>query len=274
MKKVYIGVGHGGKDPGAVGVNGLKEKDLNLITAKACRDELEKHGVYVVTSREKDIEFELPARINQCNKFSPDVAVDIHHNAGGGGDGAEVYHTIHGVNGKKLATNILSEIKKIGQNSRGTKTKKNDNGNDYFGFIRDISCPSVIVECAFLDNKTDVKIVDTEAENKRMGVAIAHGILKYLGVKVAKNKKTKKYDGEMPKLPSKGYLGKGDRGVEVKKWQQFLVWYGCKIAVDGVFGENTEASTIYFQTKMGFSKKLIDGMVGKKTINKAKSVKK
>ena len=81
-----------------------------------------------------------------------------------------------------MAGNILDEIVKIGQNSRGLKTKLNSSGKDYFYFIRDIVAPSVIVECAFLDNKTDLQIVDTTAEQKAMGVAIAKGILKTLGI--------------------------------------------------------------------------------------------
>ncbi len=183
MKKVYIGVGHGGSDPGAV-ANGLKEKDLNLTTALECYDFLKPY-CDVEISRIKDSEVWLDQRIKDINGFKPDLAVDIHHNAGGG-DGAEVYHTKNGGTGKTLANNILSEIKKIGQNSRGAKTKVNSNGTDYFGFIRETVCPAVIVECAFLDNKTDVKIVDTKAEQQKMGIAIAKGILKTLGISVTK----------------------------------------------------------------------------------------
>ena len=179
-KKVYIGVGHGGKDPGAV-ANGFKEKDLNLSIALACRDELVRHGVNVKISRTKDVNSELYDRIKECNAFSPDYALDIHNNAGGG-DGIEVYHTYLLGKGKTLANNIIAEVKKIGQNSRGTKIKKNSSGKDYFGFIRQINCPSVIVECAFVDNKNDIKIIDTVSEQKKMGVAIAKGILKSLGI--------------------------------------------------------------------------------------------
>lgn len=180
MAKVFIGVGHGGKDPGAV-ANGLKEKDLTLAIAKACRDELKRHGVAVAISRDTDASENLAQRIKECNTYDPDVAVDIHINAGKG-DGAEVFHAKKDASDDKLAKNILNEITKIGQNSRGLKTKTNTSGSDYFGFIRQVKCPSVLVECAFIDNKTDVKIIDTAAEQKAMGVAIAKGILKTLGI--------------------------------------------------------------------------------------------
>lgn len=179
-KKVYIAVGHGGADPGAV-ANGFKEKDLNLVTAIACKDELLRHGVEVNIDRTTDIELTMTQTVDACNKYAPDLAVDIHHNAGGG-DGAEVFYSIHGGLGKTLAVNILDAVKAIGQNSRGAKTRKGSSGDDYYGFIRRTTPPAVIVECAFLDNKTDVQIVDTKAEQKAMGVAIAKGILKTLGV--------------------------------------------------------------------------------------------
>ncbi len=180
MAKVFLGVGHGGNDPGAVS-NGFKEKDLNLAIAHACRELLEWHGVNVLLSRTADETEGLNQRIKECNAYGPDLAVDIHNNAGGG-DGAEAYHHYGGGKGKTLAENILAEVVKIGQNSRGAKVKKNGDGKDYFGFIRQTSAPAVIVECAFVDNSTDIQIVDTAAEQKAMGEAIAKGVLKTLGI--------------------------------------------------------------------------------------------
>ena len=180
MKKVFLGVGHGGTDSGAVG-NGLKEKDLNLKIALACRDELKAYGVDVGMSRTKDENDTLNEEVKECNAFSPDLAVDIHNNAGGG-DGAEVYYHYKGGVSKTLAENINAQIVKIGQNSRGIKTRLNSSGTDYYGFIRMTKAPAVIVECAFIDNAKDIKIVDTAAEQKTMGVAIAKGILKTLGI--------------------------------------------------------------------------------------------
>ena len=181
-KKVFIGVGHGGPDSGATG-NGLKEKDVNLSISLACRDELTQHGVTVQMSRTKDEADPLTDEIKECNAFNPELALDIHNNAGGG-DGAEVYHYSKGGTSKALAQNILNAITAIGQNSRGLKTKLNSNGSDYFGFIREIKAPSVIVECAFVDNATDVQIINTAAKQKTMGVAIARGVLKTLGIEI------------------------------------------------------------------------------------------
>ncbi len=180
MAKVYVGIGHGGKDPGAV-ANGVEEADLNLVIGLACVDELKRHGVSVMASRSKDENDPLAEKISECNEYAPDLALDIHNNAGGG-DGAEVYYAKNGNKGKTLAQNILDEIIALGQNSRGIKTKLNAAGEDYFGFIRETVAPAVIVECAFVDNKTDIKIIDTAAEQKAMGKAIAKGVLKTLNI--------------------------------------------------------------------------------------------
>lgn len=180
MKKVFIGVGHGGKDSGAIGRDGLKEKDLNLSIARACGAALERYGVKVLLSRTKDEADPVDQEVKECNAFAPDLAVDIHNNAGGG-DGAEVYHTYKGGTGKTLAVNILAEIGKLGQKSRGAKTRTNASGSDYYAFIRNTKAPAVIVECAFVDSN-DLAIIDTEAERIRMGEAIARGILTTLGI--------------------------------------------------------------------------------------------
>ena len=187
--KVFLGVGHGGSDPGAV-ANGVKEKDLNLSIAKACRDVLVKHGVEVKMSRSKDENDTLSEEIKECNAFSPDLAVDIHNNAGGG-DGAEVFYHYGGGKSKTLAENILGEIVKVGQNSRGAKIRKNANGKDYYGFIRETACPAVIVECAFVDNDSDLKILATESDRQKVGQAIAKGVLKTLGIEIQGEKRYK-----------------------------------------------------------------------------------
>ena len=183
MAKVFLGVGHGGNDPGAVGY--VVEKEVNLIMALACRDYLINNGVEVKMSRTKDENDTLTEEINECNAYNPDLAVDIHNNAGGG-EGFEAYYGIAKV-GLPLAQNIETEIKAIGQNSRGLKTKLNSKGNaDYYGFIRLIKCPSIIVEGAFVDNKNDVQNIDTVEKQKNFGIAYAKGILKTLGVNAKK----------------------------------------------------------------------------------------
>ncbi len=212
-KKVFLGVGHGGKDSGAVG-NGFKEKDLNLSISLACRDVLERHGVNVLMSRTKDEDDKTP--IQECNAYNPDLAVDIHNNAGGG-DGAEAFYHYGGGTGKTLAVNILDEIVKIGQNSRGAKIRKNELGTDYYGFIRQTKAPAIIVECAFVDNAKDIQIVDTLAEQKSMGVAIAKGILKTLGLAYVEENKPETTSGKLYRVQVGAYSVKANAEALKKK---------------------------------------------------------
>ena len=177
-KKVFIGVGHGGSDPGAVGY--LVEKDVNLTMATACRDFLVAYGVDVCMSRTKDENDTVSQEVAECNAYGPDLAVDVHNNSGGG-DGFEVFHTIHGGTGKTLAQNIEKHVKAMGQNSRGVKTRQGTSG-DYYAFIRETVAPAVIVEGVFVDTKADAAQADTLAEQQAFGVAYAKGILDTLGL--------------------------------------------------------------------------------------------
>lgn len=179
-KKVFIGVGHGGSDPGAV--NGKwRESDLNLSIALACYAQLLRHGIEVRMSRTTDENDTLTEEIRECNEYGPTVAIDIHNNAGRG-DGAEAYYYSGGGLSKTLAENVLDEIVKIGQNSRGAKPNIINGIKEYFGFIRETVAPATIVETCFIDNAEDVKIIDTESEQIKMGNAIARGIIKTLGM--------------------------------------------------------------------------------------------
>ena len=174
MAKVFIGVGHGGSNPGAVSA-GLVEKDINLVMALAMGEELQRHGVNVLLSRTKDEEDSLSQEIAKCNAFAPDLAVEVHNNAGGG-DGFEVYVYPGATKARQLATCIEAEVKALGQNSRGIKESAT------LGRVRQVKAPAVLCEGFFLDNAADRLIADTTEKQKRFGVAYAKGTLKMLGI--------------------------------------------------------------------------------------------
>lgn len=298
--KVFLDPGHGGTDPGAVKY--IREEDANLVEGLACRDYLKAHGVEVMMSRTTDKNTDLNKLCADANEFGADLAVSIHNNAGGG-DGFEVYCSINGGTGKTLAQNIEAEIKKIGQNSRGVKTKKGKNG-DYYAFIRLTNMPAVICEGCFVDNKTDVKISDTVAEQKEFGYAYARGILKTLGIKdkgykgsssaskstsstksstsTAKKKTTykKKLTIAQYQKNLKHYYGYYTGEIDGKKGpkttaaiEAFQEAHG--LTVDGVYGEKTETKLI--EVVKSLQKKLDvteDGKIGEKTIAAIKAVQK
>jgi N-acetylmuramoyl-L-alanine amidase len=175
-------VGHGGLDPGAV-ANGMRESDVNLIVALSAAETLNPYNIEVALSRTTDENDPLTEAIAEANAFRPDLAIGGHFNAGGG-DGFEVYRQTNRFASRslKLAKAIEERVKEIGQNSRGVKTSTNASGTDYYGWLRQVNCPAVLCEGAFIDNKADVQIISSIEKQRAFGVAYARGILDYLGI--------------------------------------------------------------------------------------------
>lgn len=276
--KVLVAAGHGGNDPGAVAAGKFVESAMALVVATACCQELKKYSwITVRAARASDINQSITTKVNIANSMGADLALDIHFNAGGG-DGAEVWASIVGGTGDKLAENILKRFEEIGQNSRGVKKSTNASEADYFGFIRMTKMPGVIVECGFIDNPKDRELFDTDAELKKMGVAIAKGIvdtLEGMGYKngsTAKPEPKKRYTGTFPTLPKRGYFTNTDTGTQVKNLQRFLNWaINAGLTVDGEMGPKTTAAVKAFQKKYGLAQ---DGHFGKASLAKAKTIKK
>ena len=176
-KKVFIGVGHGGSDPGAKGY--IIEKEYTLKTAFALAEILSEYGVDYKLSRTQDIDTDMNSKTAMCNNYDPDLVVDIHFNAGGG-QGFEVYHSIVGGTSKTLANNINEEVKKI-MSSRGVKTKLDKNNKDYFAIIRETKAPAILLEGGFVDNKKDTDFI--KKNYTKLAEAYAKGIVKTLGIK-------------------------------------------------------------------------------------------
>lgn len=259
MAKVFIGVGHGGRDSGAVGY--IVEKDGALVIATACKDFLLANGVEVQMSRYVDEDEGLMEKINECNVYNPDLAIDIHLNAGNG-DGAEVFYSIVGGTGKIMAQNVLDAICELGQQSRGIKTKVNSSGTDYYAFIRLTNCPAIISEAYFVDNANDVQIGDTVEEQKIMGQAIARGILKTLNIDF--NNTVEQIQSSTNKI-TYSTIQKGSKSNLVKIMQEKLIakGYSCgRCGADGDFGKDTEAAVKQLQKDARIA---VDGVVGKDT---------
>lgn len=200
--RVFIGVGHGGPDAGAIGR--VKEADANLTIALELKKILESYGIVVGISRIKDEEDRLAEEIKEANAFKPDIAVEVHNNAGGG-DGFEVYVQTNGykAKSKELAQAIEKQVKVIGQNSRGIKTKLKSNGEDWFGWLREVKAPAVLLEGFFVDTK-DALDFDTLTEQMKLAAAYAQGIVNYLGVK-----------RPAASISSKGYLADIAAGTKI-----------------------------------------------------------
>lgn len=178
-KKIYWDAGHGGSDPGAC-ANGLKEKDLAIKVVKAAVSYMKanyKCEVYQdITADSLNI---ICAR---SNRWGSDLFVSVHFNAGGG-DGYEAL--VYSSANKKLGQTFEKRVKAIGQNSRGVKYRPD------LAVLRLTNCKSILNECAFIDNKKDIKDWDSDAELKKMGEALAKAAADYLKLKTKKSNTTK-----------------------------------------------------------------------------------
>lgn len=172
--RVFIGVGHGGSDPGANRY--VKEADANLTIALELKKQLEAAGIVVGMSRTTDENDPIGEEIREANAFAPDLAVEVHNNAGGG-DGFEVFVQTNkfAAKSRACAEAIEAEVKALGQKSRGLKTK-------VFGWTYNVKAPAVLLEGFFVDNKADAADFDTVSEQQELGRAYARGVLKYLGI--------------------------------------------------------------------------------------------
>ena len=258
-KKVFIGVGHGGSDSGAVKY--IIEKEYTLKVAKLVAEYLKARGVEYKLSRTADVDTDMNSKVKMCNDYKPDLVIDIHFNAGGG-KGFEVYRYSGGGTSLTLANNINAEVKKI-MSSRGVKTKLGSNGKDYFAIIRDTNAPAVLLEGGFVDSKSDANFI--KANYKKLAEAYAKGILKTLGVE---DKVT-----TLPVLDKSGYK-KGDNtigGLALKELLLLAKKVGInKYNVDenNIIGDGTIKAINYLLGQWGYQQK---GIAGAKFIKRLRA---
>lgn len=186
--KYLLDYGHGGNDPGAIGVDGVKEKDLVLEIGKRVKYHLERHKQIVIESRDSDQTVSLTERSNKANKNNVDLCISIHCNAftQSTAQGFEIYHYDGSTRGKQLAKCILDSIKKdkLYTKNRGLKTNN-------LHMTREVIAPSVLIELGFITNASDKKLIVENKEN--FAIAIAKGILEYWGIQ---------YKNSEPQIPT------------------------------------------------------------------------
>ncbi len=170
-----IDPGHGGRDPGAVGIGGLMEKEINLSISQEVARLLEQQGVQVVMTRRDDREIDLAPRVSAAERARADVFVSIHSNALSMSrpdvNGIETYYYS---SGKRLAESIHSSlIQSTNARDRGVRTAN-------FYVIKNTSMPAVLVEVGFVTGKEDSVRLSDANSRKQMAAAIARGILQYV----------------------------------------------------------------------------------------------
>ncbi len=175
---VVIDPGHGGPDPGAIGIGGIRETDVVLEVSKIVKNLLSDKGVKVTLTRKNEIDLDLPPRVSFANKTDADIFVSIHANASRGKrrdiNGLETFY-YRGWKGRLLAKKIQKQILRVspGSPDRGVKQGR-------FYVIKNTRMPAVLVEIGFLTGRLDARRLEKTTHRKRLAYAIAKGILEYL----------------------------------------------------------------------------------------------
>lgn len=202
MKPVLIiDPGHGGKDPGGGSNNLWMEKDLNLKISLYQYERYRELGVPVMLTRRNDLTL-TPAQRTKIVRESGAAYCHSNHINAGGGDGAEVIHSIYG--GKKLAEAIAKSLKDAGQNIRRifTRTLPGNSKQDYYYMNRETgSVVTNIIEYGFADSNRD-DITQLNLNYKTYAEAVVKAFCEFAGYSYQKEK-TKKLD---PKKQKRRYL--------------------------------------------------------------------
>ena len=187
-KTVVVDAGHGGIDGGVVGsASGVKESEINLAIAKSLKHFLERNGydvvmtrensdgLYGLTSKNKKLR-DMEARRDIIKEAKPDVVISVHQN----------YYPLSSVRGAQVFYSADSEIsKQIADSMQGTLNTAL--GNDRIAKTGDyyiVNCtdfPSVIVECGFLSNPEEEKLLVTAAYQEKVAYSVFSAVHSIFG---------------------------------------------------------------------------------------------
>lgn len=186
--KVVLDAGHGGADPGKIGVNDVEEKTINLAIAKKAEELLKKEKYQVVMTREEDIMLpgqdgqitkvgDMKARVAKINEEAPTLAVSIHQNSYHEEEvmGAQVFYYSHSEEGKKAAE-LMQDALLILNTENNRKAK----ANDTYYLLKRTEVPTIIVECGFLSNWEEAELLKDEEYQEEVAEAIVGGIQAYM----------------------------------------------------------------------------------------------
>lgn len=186
---MVIDAGHGGMDPGKVGITGVLEKEINLSIAKKLQKRLEEDGITVVMTRETDDSLcsagaqykkreDMEARVRLITETAPDFVISIHQNSYSSEEcrGAQVFYYKDSEESRQLAEALQRTFPEVLQDENKRQAKAN---TDYY-LLRKTSCPIVIAECGFLSNSAEEALLATQDYQERVAEAIHTGIRRYI----------------------------------------------------------------------------------------------
>ena len=186
---IVVDAGHGGRDPGKVGVNQVEEKTLNLEIAGRVRDRLEEKGMTVVMTREEDQGLydedaqnkkvqDLQRRCELIHNTAPICAVSIHQNSYSDSSvrGPQVFYYKSSQEGRLLAESIQESMRRAVAPDSSREAK----GDASYYMLRKTDVPLVIVECGFLSNPEEAELLGQGEYQDKLAEAITSGLEAYL----------------------------------------------------------------------------------------------
>lgn len=186
---VVVDAGHGGSDPGKVGINQALEKDVNLQIAEKLKAFLEAEDIRVVMTRETDGGLydknvsnkkvqDMKRRIAIIEEADPVLVVSIHQNSyqQESVKGAQVFYYAASERSRMLASMIQKEFQVLQPDNR-----RLEKGNDSYYLLKKTAKPIVIAECGFLSNAEEAEKLVTQEYQERVAWRIHMGIMKYIG---------------------------------------------------------------------------------------------
>lgn len=186
---VVIDAGHGGNDPGKVGVDGSLEKDINLQIALRVKTYLEQSDVQVVMTREEDVGLyeesdtrkkmaDMKKRCSIIEESGAELVVSIHQNSyhEEGVSGGQVFYYQDSVKGKRLAEILQDRFDYV----LGEANRRLPKANGNYYLLLHVKCPIVIVECGFLSNRAEAALLQDSEYQDKLAWTIHMGIMEYL----------------------------------------------------------------------------------------------
>ncbi len=187
---IVVDAGHGGDDPGKIGINGALEKDINLVIAHKLKELLEGQDYEVVMTRStgdglykpgtKNMKVEdMQKRCEIITKAMPVFTVSIHQNSYPEEyvKGAQVFYYGQSTEGEALAKKIQSSLVE----HLDPENHRVEKANESYYLLKKTPTPTVIVECGFLSNSEEAKLLETEEYQDKVAWAIMMGIEQYMG---------------------------------------------------------------------------------------------
>lgn len=174
---VMVDPGHGGPDPGAVGIGGLQEKGIVMSISQQVASLLEQQGVQAVLTRKGDYDFDLEPRVAMAERMNANLFVSIHANAISLSrpevNGLETYYFSSASSGRLARTIHNSILQGVDVKDRGVRSAR-------FYVLRRTSMPSVLIEVGFVTGREDAAKLSNPTYQSQMAQAIARGILQYI----------------------------------------------------------------------------------------------